>query len=73
LDARPAFKPTLAQKQRLAAVIHLCGANKGQSFAARGFRVTSAERCGTHDVRRYLRTVEAMQKRFARLRAVAAS
>jgi hypothetical protein len=69
LDARPTLEPTPAQKQRLAAVIHLCGANKGQSFAARGFRVTSGERCGTHSVRRYLRTVEAMQRRFARLRA----
>jgi hypothetical protein len=71
LDARPAFKPTLAQKQRLAAVIHLCGANKGQSFAARGFRVTSGERCGTHSVRRYLHQIELMKTRFTRLRAAA--
>jgi hypothetical protein len=68
LDARPTVSPTLAQKQRLAAVIHLCGANKGQSFAARGFRVTSGERCGTHSLRRYLRHVDLMKTRFARLR-----
>jgi hypothetical protein len=71
LDAARARKATLAQKQSLAAVIHLCGPRRGQSFAARGFRVMPGERCGTHSVRRYLHQIELMKTRFTRLRAAA--
>ncbi len=61
-------KASTAQKQKLAAVIHLCGPKRGETFAARGFRVTPGERCGAHGLRRYLSKVDLMQKRFARLR-----
>jgi hypothetical protein len=67
LAARPAAKASLAQKQNLAAVIHLCGSKRGESFAARGFRVTPADRCGAHRLQPYLSRVERMKKRFARL------
>lgn len=60
---------TLAQKQDLAAVIHLCGAGAGEAFARRGFRLTPGQRCGDHDVRRYLARVNALKVRFARLAA----
>src|SRR5687767_8298980 len=67
LAARRAAKVSLAQKQKLAAVIHLCGAKRGETFAARGFRVTQGERCGTHSLQRYLTQIDLMKKRFARL------
>jgi hypothetical protein len=60
---------TLAQKERLAAVIHLCGLNRGEIFVARRFKLTPGERCGTHSLGRYLTVVDLMKKRFARLRA----
>ena len=63
--ARPAVKVTLAQKQKLAAVIHLCGAKRGENFAARGFRLMPGEFCGTHSLQRYLNQIELMKKRFA--------
>jgi hypothetical protein len=62
-------KVSPAQEQKLAAVIHLCGLKRGEVFAARGFRLSPGQRCGTHSLRQYLTAVELMTKRFARLRA----
>jgi hypothetical protein len=67
LAVRNAAKVSLAQKQKLAAVIHLCGAKRGESFAARGFRAARGELCGTHSLERYLAQIDLMRKRFARL------
>jgi len=67
LAARPAAKASPAQKQKLAAVIHLCGLKRGETFAARGFRVTPGELCGTHSLQRYLTQIDLMKKRFALL------
>lgn len=58
---------TLAQKQDLATLIHLCGAGAGNAYAQRGLRLTPGQRCGDHDVRAYLAKVEAMKRTFARL------
>ena len=69
LAARRTAKVSLAQKQKLAAVIHLCGLKRGETFAARGFRVTQGELCGTHSLQRYLIQIDLMKKRFARLAA----
>jgi hypothetical protein len=60
---------TLQQKQDLAAVIHLCGAGPGDTYARRGFRLTAGQRCGDHEVRRYLAPVNAMKRQFVRLAA----
>lgn len=68
LATRRITTATLAQKQKLAAVIHLCGAKRGETFGRRGFRETLGERCGTHSLRRYLIQVERTKQRFARLR-----
>jgi hypothetical protein len=65
--ARRVPKASLAQKQKLAAVIHLCGLKRGETFAARGFRVTAGELCGTHRLQRYLAQIDSMKKRFAKL------
>ena len=59
---------TADQKERLAAVIHLCGVTHARSFAERGFRISETERCGTHSVRTYVSQVNAMKDRFHRLR-----
>lgn len=58
---------TLRQKQDLAAVIHLCGAATGAAYARRGFRTRAGERCGEHDLARYLARVDAMKRVFFRL------
>jgi hypothetical protein len=63
-------RATLAQKEDLAAVIHLCGASAAQAYAARGFRPAPGQRCGEHDLRAYLLRVNAMKRAFARLAAL---
>jgi hypothetical protein len=68
LAARPTAKVNLSQQQKLAAVIHLCGLKRGETFVTQGFRPTPGERCGTHSLQRYLIKVDLMRKRFARLR-----
>ena len=63
-------KASIAQKQDLAAVIHLCGARGGELFVRNGFRVGAGQRCGEHDVRVYLVQVNAMKRTFARFSAL---
>jgi hypothetical protein len=70
LAARPTARVSLVQQQKLAAVIHLCGLKRGETFATRGFRATAGERCGTHSLQRYLIRVDLMKKWFARLRGM---
>jgi hypothetical protein len=60
-------RPTLQQKHDLAAVIHLCGAGPGDAYARRGFRSAAGQRCGDHDLGRYLAQVNALKRQFARL------
>lgn len=59
-----------AQKQDLAALIHLCGASAGDAYARAGFRLAPGQRCGAHDPRAYLAQVAAMKRVFARLSAL---
>ncbi len=58
---------SLHQKQNLAAIIHLCGVAKGEKFIRQGLSFSPSERCGNHSPNLYLRKVQAMQARFARL------
>lgn len=69
LAIRRKTKVTPAQKEKLAAVIHLCGLKRGATFAARGFRVIPGESCGDHSLQGYLAQIELMKTRFARLAA----
>jgi hypothetical protein len=62
-----AAKGSLQQKHDLAAVIHLCGASAGDAFAKRGFRPSSGQRCGDHDLRAYLSRVNLLKREFAKL------
>jgi hypothetical protein len=62
---------SLQQRQNLAAVIHLCGDGVGDAYARRGFRFGAGQRCGDHDVRRYVAQVNLLKRHFARLAASA--
>jgi hypothetical protein len=62
-------RATLAQKQDLAALIHLCGPGAGDRYARRGLRLSPGLRCGDHEARRYLARVEAMKRVFAAMAA----
>ena len=64
---------TVGQRQDLAAVIHLCGAGAGAAYARRGFRLTAGQRCGDHDVSRYLAQVNALKRRFFELASAGSS
>jgi hypothetical protein len=64
------LSPSAAQRQDLAALIHLCGATAGDAYARAGFRLAPGQRCGAHDVRAYLAQVAAMKRLFARLSAL---
>jgi hypothetical protein len=69
LAAPRTVKASRVQKQKLAAVIHLCGLKRGETFAVRGFRLMPGELCGTHSLQRYLTQVDQLKKRFAQLAA----
>ena len=58
---------TPRQQRDLAGVIHLCGAGAGDAFAKRGLRPSAGQRCGTHDLARYLVRLNAMQRVFSYL------
>lgn len=60
---------TAKRKRRLAAVVHLCGRERGVAFAAHGFRPRPGERCGDHDLAAYLARIESLEATFLRLDA----
>ena len=60
---------TLDQKQKLASLIHLCGAGAADAYARRGLRLTKNQRCGDHSAQSYLNRVAKMQQQFASLAA----
>ena len=69
LAAHRIAKASVSQRQKLAAVIHLCGARRGETFARRGFQPAAGEQCGAHSLRGYLNKIELMKQRFVRLKA----
>ena len=60
---------THEQKQRLAAIIHLCGGGAGNAYARRGLRFTPSQRCGAHSAPEYVGRVDAMRAVFRSLAA----
>ncbi len=54
----------LLQQQDLAAIIHLCGAGAGKAYTARGLKLSSRQRCGDHDVRKYLVRINSLKMNF---------
>jgi hypothetical protein len=69
LERQGISSATLAQKQDLAAVIHLCGAAAGDAYARRGLHLLDGQRCGDQEVRAYIARVDAMKRGFAMLAA----
>jgi hypothetical protein len=67
LARRQVAKASPLQVQRLATVIHLCGAGAGAAYARRGFTLRANQSCGAHATRGYLTRVEAMTREFRRL------
>ncbi|MGH7268741.1 MAG: lytic transglycosylase domain-containing protein [Candidatus Rokuibacteriota bacterium] len=65
LARRPGARATLEQKQTLAAVVHLCGRQRGEAFVRQGFHVRRGERCGSHDLRAHVAAVRRLKARFA--------
>jgi hypothetical protein len=63
---RPAGQADLA---RLAAVVHLCGRERGAAFAARSFSLRPGERCGDHGLADYLARTDRLRATFAALAA----
>ena len=64
---------TPAQKENLAALIHLCGAGVGDRYAKRGLHFAPGLRCGDHDAARYIARVNVMKRVFTALAAREAS
>ncbi len=58
---------SLEQRRTLAAVAHLCGKQRAVAVARHGFRPRPGERCGDHDLGRYLDRVRHLRREFARL------
>src|SRR5215472_6241429 len=66
---RRTAKPSAEHKRELASMVHLCGAGAAKAFAQRGFRLVAGERCGDHDIAKYLARVKATEREFLRLAA----
>lgn len=60
---------TRAQKENLAALIHLCGTAAGDRYARHGFALSPRLRCGDHSARAYVARVNAMKRVFTGLAA----
>ncbi len=73
LRLHPVPGATQRARQELAALIHLCGAGAGRAHARRGLELPPGLRCGSHDVRRYLRKVATAQARFGQLESADSS
>jgi transglycosylase-like protein with SLT domain len=67
LAAERLARASLDKKQRLAAVIHLCGRERGAAYARRGFWALPGERCGDHDLAAYLARVRDLRRAFTRM------
>ncbi len=56
-----------AQRDAVAATVHLCGRARAAALAARAFRPLPGERCGDHELRAYLERVRGLAARFERI------
>src|SRR5262245_3262592 len=58
---------TAAQKEALAAVVHLCGQLRADAYVRRNFRGLPGERCGDHRLAGYVERVQRLTREFAAL------
>jgi hypothetical protein len=73
LAAHRVVKVSAGQKEKLAAVIHLCGSKRGDAYVRQRFQLSARESCGAHGLRGYLNQIDAMKLRFIRLKNAATS
>lgn len=73
LESNHAASASLQQRQNLAAIIHLCGGGVGNVYVRRGFQFRAGQRCGDHDVRRYVAQINLLKRQFAQLAAPSGS
>lgn len=66
---RHSLPATPARVRHVAATVHLCGAGAADAYVRRGLRFGVDERCGDHDPRAYLQSVDALTAVFTRLAA----
>jgi Transglycosylase SLT domain len=64
-----ALPATLERKQRLAAIVHLCGEGAADRFARQGFRWAAGQACGAERPEAYVSRVQKFQRRFEQLAA----
>ena len=69
LDRHRIRNATRAEKERLAALIHLCGIGAADRYARRGLELSPGMRCGDHDAQDYVARVDRMERVFAKLAA----
>ncbi|MCP4751486.1 MAG: transglycosylase SLT domain-containing protein [Proteobacteria bacterium] len=55
----------LKNKQKMAAVIHLCGLKKARKFRKKNFNFKAIPACGSHNPRNYYRKIAKLRKRFS--------
>jgi hypothetical protein len=67
LSHRRSSSPSTAQKDALAATVHLCGRARATALAAHGFRAEPGERCGDQDLRAYLARVRVLTAQFEKM------
>ena len=67
--ARSPRRVSLRDMQKLAAVIHLCGPNKGQALVRAKFNADAVGICGTQPVGSYVRLVMRYRAQFSQLAA----
>jgi hypothetical protein len=65
--ARHALAASAARVRHVAATVHLCGAGAADAYVRRGLRFDAAERCGDHDPRAYLKSIDELDAVFTRL------
>ncbi len=65
---RPAHA-SLAHRQDVATLAHLCGPGIAEAYVRNGFRVMRGQRCGDHDPGVYLARVRGLMVQFGKLRA----
>ena len=64
---RGAAPLSLAQRDALAATVHLCGRARAAALAAHGFIARPGERCGREELRAYLERVRVLATLFERM------
>jgi hypothetical protein len=70
--ARHAVAATAVRVRHVAATVHLCGAGAADAYVRRGLRFGAGERCGDHDPRAYLQSIDTLTAVFTRLADTAA-